>query len=1065
MSSKRFIICKASAGSGKTYTLVRQFIEISISAPTQLKTRYERILAITFTNPAANEMKQRLMSTLGEIIAGGMADLVAEMALDMAIDPASRTEPDIASESEMAEIRRRCKVVRSAILHHYSNLSVCTIDSFVLRLVKTFAYDLNLPLNFNVMVDQRDLLQTVVDNLMSLVGMEQEEALTQMLTSFIEQRMEEGQKYDVESAINKRSEELLKEGADPYLEALSDVKMSHFLALEKRYRAENLAFEQALKEAAQKPIQAAAEAGLSVEDFPGKTRGFYPYFERLSCGILTSITPSDTATKVLDSGVLYAKTASQHQIQQIESITPTFLDAYARIKELLGTPYRQYLTRTLILRNLYEIGLLSKLRQLMDEYYRENESVHISEFNKSIADVVDHDQTPFVYERIGSRYSNYLIDEFQDTSKLQWLNFLPLIDEALSQRDKFDTAPQGAQSLVVGDAKQAIYRFRQGDVRQFIMLPQVEHPFHGKTLAYNAEEVSLDTNRRTKEQVVTFNNNLFRWMIDNCYQDNDMLVNVYRGLEQKSIKPGGFVQVSFCPDDDLREEVRRIVRHQVDDLGYDYGDIYVLANKRRALVEVSDYFSWQANESHEEPIPVISAESLLLSGSTVVLLLRTLLGCLHDATDRAQAARALTLLSQIRGEDIAVAQKWLWRYKESNYDFSRTLKNIGIDFIPGHFLALSLYDCCEELVRLFALEGKDVAYVATLLNAVASFSQSGRVTLGDLLEYLDDNMDKLSCTTSDELNAVQLMTVHKSKGLESPIIIYLLPNKGSTSDDVWVNIGDKTTNAYDLPAALMTPSSKSESEFSKEFKEELAMREMDSLNRFYVAMTRPREKLFVVASDATKRVQDEMLVHLRQYVNTLTADSDSLSYSSGEDSAKQKPIASEGTDRPGAECIDNISFPQWGNRITIAGGSEAVLTGLALDSRRYGIVVHDLLAHIANPDEVGSVVNDYCQKHHIEESDAQSILERIERMMSVPENRRYFDSRNKVRNEASLLYHGEVLRPDRIIFAEGETWVVDFKTGVYDAHTHEKYLQQINTYADAIAEMGYPNVKPFLVYL
>ncbi|MCR4828900.1 MAG: UvrD-helicase domain-containing protein [Bacteroidales bacterium] len=1071
MTSNRFIICKASAGSGKTYTLVRQFIEIAISAPTQLKTRFERILAITFTNAAANEMKERIMNTLGEIIDGENEELVAEMAVDMGIQPSSRTDSKIASESEKNEVRHRCAVVRSAILHNYSNLSVCTIDSFVLRLVKTFAYDLNLPLNFNVMIDESELLKSVLDNMMALAGTDEEKPLTEMLTSFIGQCLEDGKPYNVERSILTRSEELLKEGADKYLKSLSNIEMSKFLELEKNYRAENRAFERALQQEAQKPVQAAAEAGLCVDDFVGKSRGIYPYFERLANGNLSSVEPSSTVDKTMKSEILFNKTAPQHIRQQIEQLTPTFVQAYANICKLLDESYKQYLTRTLILRNIYELGLLGKLRQLMDEYYKENESVHIAEFNKSIAEVVEHDQTPFVYERIGSRYSNYLIDEFQDTSKLQWRNFLPLLDEALAQRYQFDTAPQGAQSLVVGDAKQAIYRFRQGDVRQFVMLPEVEDAIHGKSLKHNAQEKVLDNNRRTLATVVEFNNALFRWMIDNVYSNNTILRDIYHGLEQSPLTQGGYVQVSFCPDEAIGLTARDIVRRQVEEHGYNYRDIYILSNKRHALLEVTEVFAHPHAGDQEavEPIPIVSAESFLLGNSKVVMLLRALLGCLHDASDRAQAAQVLTLLAQIRNLTPADTQQWLWHYKESGYAIDKTLKDLGIDFVPGHFLALSLYDCVEDLVRLFALQGKDVAYVASLLNAVASFCQSRRATLGDLLDYLDENLGTLSCTTSDELDAVQLMTVHKSKGLEAPIIIYLMPNRGSFSNDVWVDVAKEgVSDVYGLPAALLTPSANSKSEFAEEFNEEIRLREMDNVNRFYVALTRPEHKLFIVASDATKRVNEPMLNPLRQYLdehNDQFDHADEATWSVGTDGIKPVKSEKKRKKQPRAVRIDDITFPQWGKRISIAASNESLLTSLALDSRRYGIVVHDLLAHIASPDDAERVVNQYCKQHHVDDADAKGILERIERMLSVPENRRYFDPRYEVRNEVSLLYRGMVLRPDRIVFADDETWVVDFKTGTYDDKSHKQYQQQVATYAAAVAEMGYPSVHTAIVYL
>ena len=228
---ERFIVCKASAGSGKTYTLVRQFIETAISSPSNLQHRFEHILAITFTNKAANGMKERIMSQLYKVVCGegSSLPLVKEMAGHLGI-----TE---------AETVSRCRVLQESILHHYSYLSVCTIDSFVHRLVRTFAHDLRLPMNFNVQIEKQDIIQSAVDELMSLAGKEEESALTRVLCSFTESRMEEGASYNLERDIAELAKQIFEEETPQYLSQLEDIGLEEFVDIHKRLHDANRRFE------------------------------------------------------------------------------------------------------------------------------------------------------------------------------------------------------------------------------------------------------------------------------------------------------------------------------------------------------------------------------------------------------------------------------------------------------------------------------------------------------------------------------------------------------------------------------------------------------------------------------------------------------------------------------------------------------------------------------------------------------------------------------------------------------------------------------------------------------
>ena len=1059
--NKRFIICRASAGSGKTYALVRQYIETAISSPSQLEHRFEHILAITFTNKAANGMKERLMSQIHSIVEGEAKSdmLCAEIARDLAIDS--------------DEVRRRCSVLQSAVLHHYSELAVCTIDSFVHRLVRTFAHDLKLPLNFDVMIDNQQIVQSSVDELLSLAGTEGQQALTRVLCAFTESRMDEGKSYNLDSQLAKLANEIFKEEAPKYLSELDKVGLEDYIDIQKRLVSECRQFEEKLKEASRELVDAVAAAGLTINDFPYNKSGALGFFYRLADGDYSKINDSHSrADDAYNKQQLWAGKTAQNVRDAMAGILPAYNKTYESVMALIESDLVAYNSRQLLLSNIYGLALLSRLSQIKNAYYKDNEIVHISEFNKRIAEEVMNEPTPFIYERIGSRYFNYMIDEFQDTSRLQWLNFLPLLDEAMTHNFPSDTAAPGLQSLVVGDGKQAIYRFRQGDVRQFMRLPEVDSPLHGHSLSHNSTVVSLRKNYRTRRNIVEFNNRFFESIIRNEFAHNTELAKLYLGVHgsplrpakgiddsadliQEPVKEGGYVQVSFSEKDEIFDSILATIHRQVDELGYHYGDIMILARDNDTLVKISDHIS-----ASESPVPLVSSESFLLSGSREVLLMQSLLGYIYNPRDRVAALQVLRFMGCDDRE---------WQLRDAGFDLV-SLMDEHIPHDDDHrsfdlewLRTLSLYDMCETLIRLFDLDGRDNRALASFMNVVNNFAQKGHADLGDFVKYLDEKLEKLSSTTAADLDAVQLMTIHKAKGLEAKIVLYALPSKRAPNEKMWVDVSDR--EAMGLPVAFVGMQTKKPSLFSPLFEEEERMMEMDRVNVLYVAMTRAEEKLFVFCEDAKETGNTDNISLLRGFVNAdndVKKRDDGSVFFVGEDSNGEAAVS---TDNHDSIEVSSILFPEWESRVSIAQQSAGILSPLDADSRRYGILIHDLLSQIRVADDVVPVVEKYCRENDLPESVEEEVRGRIEAMLAYEENRRLFDGRYKVKCEASIAANGMVRRPDRIVFGEDETIVVDFKTGVRDERSHAKYQQQVDEYAMLLTEMGYPNVSSVIIYL
>lgn len=1063
ISKGPFVICKAAAGSGKTFNLVKEYLKLALAGgPGRVDGRFRGILAITFTNKAANEMKTRVMDYLGEMAERGAEE--SKMGAVLLEELNGERDPRLPRLTD-SDLRAMAADLRSAILHRYSDLSVCTIDSFMHRVVRTFAHDLEQPVNFEVMIEQDELIVHAVSGLMSLVGTPGNETLTETVRRFAVSRMENEKGFDIVASLTSLAGQLFSEGTDAYLQQLSRYSLADYMEMHDRYQADCQKYVAHMEALGNEALKLLDEAGMTAEMCNRGKTGFHGFFTKMahfgdSLREKKAVQPNSYVTAVFESpeycGQLLCKAKTNHP--GAEGITTRLRELYFTLKEDLDGPLVDYNTRSLLLGKLYSMALLGELNRQLHLYAHDNEVVHLSDFNRLINKVVQEEPAPFIYERLGNRYHHFLIDEFQDTSVLQWQNLVPLVESGVSE---------GRESLVVGDGKQAIYRFRQGDVRQFVALPRVEGmPLHGEALSHpgNYRLEHLDVNYRTADAVVDFNNDFFSWLVRHYYADNELARKIYLGSEgdcaegdeelrqrhneQRADRPVGHVGLSFVDAEErdaVSARVLEIINDLIDHHGYHARDIMVLGRTRRELAAIGAYLLEHSS------LEQTSAESFYLRNSQVVMTLVAALRCLHDSSDRPAAAE---LLYRLNAMGITVSRHDEAFLAEGPVDLAAALVSEGIDFGTGYLLSMDLYDCCEELLRRLRLDQTEVSYVASLLNRVAAFSSRHNQSLGDFLEWFDAHPD-LSASASEEGDAVRLMTIHKAKGLEAPVVICPFFGGNAPSKEIWVDASN-TFTPYEksLPAACVTLSQNTSTRFDADRDREKESAAVDDLNILYVAFTRPKEQLFVVCRQpreggtGTPAYAQQLLEYAGERRDFGDPDFQHIE--------ERRQATAEGLD------VRRLSYGDWTEKVMIASAAEKAMTPMLEESVRFGIHAHALLAGIVHAGDADVAVERYARQEKLDDAERDRYAALVRDVVSHPDTARFFDSAYEVKNECDLTDGSTPGRPDRVVFAPDETWVVDFKTG---ADVPGEYDRQLQHYCHAISAMGYPKVSGWLVFL
>ena len=1040
MRPNKFVIYRSSAGSGKTYALVRNFIKLSlIGSKEGFRSNYiSQILAITFTNKAAAEMKERVLMSLKALM---NRDGVGQ-------DGSFFTH--IKEDTNLSEdlIQNRAQKVFFHVLHHYSDLSISTIDKFVYRIVRTFAHDLSLSQNFEVELDSRKIIQPVVGLLISKVGTNPE--LSKALVAFALSKTEEGKSYNLEHDLEEFAKHLFVEENQKYIDGLKEVGVADCLSVRNELREKSQAFEQEL-------LKYSKAFEDFIQQYPLRPNSFYKgyfynYLTNLKQFNPDKFFPNATLKKNMENDVWYAKSVPANEQQIIENHIGFFKGLYEGVQHHLKKHLKQYIFHKLVARNIYSIAVLNELLKEMEAFKQEQNIKHISEFNQAIADIIRKEHTPFIYERLGERYKHFLIDEFQDTSTMQWHNLLPLVHHALST---------GCQSMIVGDAKQSIYRWRGGEVDQFVELPA--HIFKGEILPNqkeleqaiqrNHEEVVLGSNWRSAKSVVHFNNDFF-----NCLKGSisDNLQAIYKAHEQKAeSSEEGYVQIDFTDkSDDTKHDIMQKVVEQMHALQankHTYKSMAVLCRTRKDASLVAHYLS-QAKPS----IPVVSDEALLLNTSDEVNLLVALLRLMANPNCKVSMSLILTYLFHKENNDREI-HKLLKVLDEDNFIglFQDLLKQYDCEYQQEALWKLPLYDIVEKLIQLYKLPVQN-SYLQFFLDVVLKFSIKQGNDVAEFVEWWEENNEKEAIVLPEDMDAIKIMTVHKSKGLEFPIVFIPFQWEiGKGSKELWV---DAKGDLCQMKVALISNSKKLEkTAYAEEREEEQAKAFLDDLNVLYVALTRAAQQLYVYTQAPSGEGKLNTLGKLFQHY--FTQNQLEAPYVLGVIPAPKKEK-------------QNIEFhpfklqyqriANWRSVVQLKNNAKQ-LWDVAQTKQEWGMLLHQAMANIHYLGDAEKVLKDLQLNGLIDIQEKERLAARIEELLTDPQITPFFDEKWAVLTEKEILSPtGDAYVPDRVLIGADEVQVVDYKTG---SKTKEQdHIQQINRYAGLLQQMGYSNINKYIVY-
>ncbi len=984
-------------------------------------------------------MKRRILNVLVALGKGENHPMKAELQRDL----------DMGDDM----IRLRSKAVLRSILHEYSRFAVVTIDSFFHFVIRSFAREIGLQGSFSITLEDDKVIQEVVDNLIVSISDPEQIKLKEWLTQFAESNVEEGKPWDFRRDVVSLSKEILK---DKFKESgqgvLDNTRDSDFYeSFRKDLDSIVHDYEDRCEKIGNKGLELLNAHG-GVEVFNRKANGPAGLFQMFADGKFEVSTSRKEAIDNLEKWLTKKTLGDPKLIELLENeIFPT----YKGLINFFESNKVRYKSAKEIRRYHFTLGILSEVNRKLNDFRDDQDLMLIADLPDFLRQIINDSETPYVYEKVGSIYKNFLIDEFQDTSTFQWENFKSLVK---------NSTDSGDSCIVVGDLKQSIYRWRGGDWN--ILQNQLKDDFDD----YLLEEIDLKSNWRSSNQIIEFNNSFFEDLssltaemfidLEDASQNYlEGVLNIYKGAHQEKVleEEGGFVSIEFLDNQSgkWKEMAIEKVIHLVEDAqkrGYRPRDIAILTRTKGEGKEISNaFFRYKSSDQAIEDMSyeVVSSEALYLHSSHAVKFIISLLKWLDNENNNIALSEWVYELCRFIEKSPETSDSKIFQSRE---EWKRLVPR---DFIKerDRLKTLPIYELISDLIRYFDLSRsrEEYTYLQAFQDAVLDFAKNERGDIGAFLQWWESIRKERSIQIADDNDAIKILTIHKAKGLEFPIVIIPFLNwkldhdTYSQEEILWC--GPPNVEPFNqLPALpLKYTSSLKDTYWSTEYYREKINAFIDNVNLLYVSFTRSIDNLFVFGpypkSDKISSVADLTM----QRVKTLGGwDEKNIKYTSGH-------LDSKSFDTLSHDEYGLVSYPcsSWRSKVALQMHSNQDLIEDVFSAQKWGISFHKKLSRLKRLEDLPYFAND-------------DLKRQLQMIVHHEDIEPFFKDVEEVRiEEPILLPGGQYKRVDRLIRKDGEWKVVDFKTG----QRRKKDREQVQEYVDILNEMGYGHVTGYLIYL
>ena len=1058
-------VYKASAGSGKTFTLATEYIRLLVENPQS----YRNILAVTFTNKATEEMKMRILSQLYGI----WKELPESDNYLANIQERTGLEPRI--------IRERSGMALSNLTHNYNYFRVETIDTFFQSVLRNMARELDLTTNLRIGLNDYQVEELAVDQLIE--DLTTTDVMLQWILKYIMENISDDKTWNVITQIKKFGQNIFK---DYYKEVSTTLnqKMSEegfFDNYTTRLRELRKAAEEHMMEIGESFFDTLESEGIAIDDLSNKQRGIASFFNKIRRGDFDPGIVNTTVTNHLVNPEKWCAKTHPKREQIIQLAETTLGDILRYAVDAREQQWKIYQSANLTLRHLNQLRLLSSIEQKVRELNETDNRFLLSDTQQLLHSLIDGSDSPFIFEKIGTQLEHVMIDEFQDTSTIQWQNFKVLLAETMSH--------ENGSNLIVGDVKQSIYRWRSGDWR---LLNGIEHQFNQMLM----EIKSLSTNYRSTRRVIKFNNIFFRHAAEIEYQalgelectEREQLQKAYADVEQKvpENRPDeGKVIINLLPSEDYQQAVLQNVVDSVQELinnGVEQKDIAILVRINNQIPLIAQYFL-----EHLPEVNVVSDEAFRLDASSAVcLMVQALQLLIHSDDILTKASIVKTWLCSIQGRQM------------NDNEYMIAGNNLD-DYLPEAYIAhfdelstLPLYELAEKIYSIFELhriEGQG-AYLCAFYDQLADFVNQNTTDIQSFLNEWNESLYKKTIQ-SDEANGIRLISIHKSKGLEFDHVIIPFCDwtlEKQTDNIIWCQPQEAPFS--DLP---IVPIDYSQNKligtiYEQDYLHEHLQNTVDNLNLLYVAFTRAAKSLNVIGKRGAKNSRSALIELCLPLVaqdipeailDGMEDDKAPIVFTVGEMANKAGSACSTKEEAPSknpflqeSEPI-SVSIRNYDSKANFrqSNRSRDFIMGDDIDQQhRYiqaGSVLHEIFSTIQTEKDIPEALQrlQFEGILYDEEMTAERITTMLRKRLSDPRVASWFSPRWTLFNECTILSveDGDVKehRPDRVM-TDGNEWiVVDFKFG----RPNPEYHQQVRGYMELLASMGHKNIRGYLWYV